>query len=309
MITPDTIQVLKDHISSAQSILIIFSSDAKFDQVASAMTLYLGLEQLGKQVTVFSPSLVTVEHSSLVGIDKVATQIGNKNLQVSFEYEADRVDKVSYHIDEESKKFHLIIQPKKGQRPLSSEGVEFSYTGAEADVILLVGVRSLDDLDQLYVGYEDLYNSATTISLNTYETPFGSVKVNISGSASYSESTAYVLQELGAELTSDMATNLLMGIEEATDSFHSLSTSADTFEIVSQLLRAGARRKTRTKPSASINGFAEAFSKVGKSGPPVRPQQLPKFDQSTEEMASNMKKKQKVIVPSEMPRMEGGSRL
>ncbi len=307
MITPDTIQLLKDHISSAQSVLILFPSDAKFDQVASSMALYLGLDQLGKQVAAFSPAPVTVEHSSLVGIDKVATQIGNKNLQVSFEYEEERVDKVSYHIDEEAKKFHLIIQPKKGQRPLTTDNVEFSYTGAEADLIILIGVRSLDDLEQLYIGYEDLYNSATTISINTYETPFGSVKVNISGSASYSESLAYILQELGAEITSDMATNLLMGIEEATDSFHSLSTTADTFEIVSQLMRAGARRKTRTKASASqsVNGFAEAFSRVSKptpiqQKPELLPKQQPDFSQ---------KKKPKVVVPSEMPRMEGGSRL
>lgn len=264
MLTPDTIELLKNQVSNAESILVVFPAQVKFDQVASALSLFLGLEELKKNVTVASPAPVTVGLSSLVGIDRVSNQLGNKNLQVTFDYKEEAVDKVSYHIDEESRKFHLVIQPKKGAKPLLTESVMFSYTGVEADLVFVVGAHSLDDLEQLYYGQEEFFQNTTVVSINSYETTFGSIKVSTAGSASSSEVMAYLLQELGVTLSADIATNLLAGIEDATNSFTSLAASADTFEIAAKLLRLGARRVHMTSPS-SPKDFMNAFAQVGKS--------------------------------------------
>ncbi len=245
MLTTENIQLVKEYVDSAQTILVIFPSNPKVDVLASATALYLGLLELKKDVTVLSPETVKQPVDFLSGLEKVSTQLGNHNLQVSFEYEEDMVDKVSYHIDEEEHKFHLVIQPKKNAQPLKSDTVTFSYTGAAADLILFVGVKNYDELADLSLGYETFLQETQSVSIHWTETEVGTVKLNTSGSASVSESMAFLLQELAVPMTSDVATNLLAGIEDATESFRSLSSTANTFEIVAQLLRLGARRVRR----------------------------------------------------------------
>lgn len=308
MLTPDQLQLVKQSVTEAQSILVFFAAPAPFDQAASAISIFLGLRDLQKNVHLLSPKAPASELEKLSGIDQVSSKIGNKNLQISFEYQEDMVDKVSYHIDEEDHKFHLIVQPKKNAQPLDASKVEFNYTGADADLIFLVGVNNLESLDELYYGYEDMFKDATTISVNSFDTDYGTIKLDTSGSPSFSEATAYILQEIGIEINGDIATNLLAGIEEQTNSFQSLSTTADTFEIVSKLLRSGARRINRQPVKvpapapntvrqipSSTNGFADAIARK-------TPRDVPN-------MTQNEKPKPKVKSPqmNETPRMEGGS--
>ncbi len=145
----------------------------------------------------------------------------------------------------------------------------------------------MESLDKLYFEYESLYEDTTTISVNTYETTFGSIKISTAGAASTAEVVAYLLQELGAEFTSDIATNLILGIESATDKLQSLAATADTFEIVSKLLRAGGRRLSRAKVHAPQNhGFAQAVSRASKGDQRAEtPKEQPKKDQPKEAKA------------------------
>ncbi len=256
MLTPDQVQTIQHTVSEAKSILVIYSNQASVDQVASAVALHDGLLSLGKSSLLLCPTKPSHEFSQISGVEKTSKEMGNKNLEISFDYQEDMVDKVSYNIDEEAKKFRLIIQPRKDSKPLDSKTVEFSYSGASADAIFLVGVSSLDSLNALYEGYEQLYEDSITISVNSYETPFGSIKVSTMGAASTSEVMAYLLQELGVEITGDIATNLITGIEMATDKMQSLATTADTFEIVSKLLRAGGRRVSRSKSMLTAANLA-----------------------------------------------------
>lgn len=273
MLTSDQTQSIQHLVTEAKSILVIYAKEASEDQVAAAVALHLGLVALGKNSSLLSPTKPGKSLAHLEGISQVSTEMGNKNLEISFDYQEDMVDKVSYNIDEQLKKFRLLIQPRQNAKPLDAKTVEFAYVGAEAEVIFLVGVAALDDLDRLYVGYEQLYEDAKTISLNTFETPFGLIKVSTAGAASTSEVMAYLIQQLGAELTDQIATNLITGIEVATDHLQSLSATADTFEIISQLLRAGGRRVNRGRAKLEdspkvitdgTSGFANAVSRVSK---------------------------------------------
>jgi nanoRNase/pAp phosphatase (c-di-AMP/oligoRNAs hydrolase) len=298
MITPEHIDLLKQYFSTSQRFLLIFGREATFDQIASATALYLSLREHDKDVSLLTPELVRTEFASLVGIQDASQQLGNKNLQISFDYQEEMVDKVSYNIDEDSQKFHLVIQPKRGGKPLDTKTVEFSYTGADADVILTIGVGDLEDLEQLYTGYEDFYANTPLISLHSFETPFGTTKIATEGMASFSEVMSYVLQQTGMTIDGDIATNLLSGIEDATENFRSLSATADTFEIASQLLRTGARRIVKNKKEhASTNGFAEAFAKVGKALP-SRMDQSSAIQNSGQGQKSKTKHQPKIMQPS-----------
>ncbi len=283
MITAEQSTQVKDLLAGAHSILVVLGSNPTTDQLATGTALTLGLQAQGKQVYLLSPTQPQPISDALAGLNFLQTELGNKDLAISFAYQPESVDKVSYHIDDQSQRFFLIIKPQKGQSPLKSETVEFSYTGAEADLIFLIGVHSLESLEHLYFGYEQLYRDTTTVVFHTFETNIGSVKLNTSGTSSLSEAMALFLQELEVPLSAEMATNLLLAIEEVTDGFKSLATTADTFEVVAQLLRFGARRikPTRSSPLASPPGpvsitpstphFAQALKTNPESKKPAMP--------------------------------------
>lgn len=245
MFTSDQVSQLRELVSTAQSILVMLPSEAKLDQIASGMALTTCLEQAGKQVTLLSPTPLGLDQQSLGGISQVHTQLGNRDLTVSFDYHPEAVDKVSYHIDDQQQRFYLVIKPQKGQKPLDKSTVQFTYTGAEADIIFLIGIHDFDSLEQLYFGFEQLYQTAIVVTFHTFEPSIGSFKLDASGTSSLSESMSVLLQGLGYPLIADAATNLLSAIERETDNFQSLAMSAETFEIVAWLMRSGGRRSHR----------------------------------------------------------------
>lgn len=239
-------ELLVSEFSQAQTILIIVSTTAKPDSVAAATALSLALNQAGKDATLMTPDVENLHMEAMTqhiqGFESISTELGNRNLQISFPYTPEKVDKVNYHIDEDNQRFFLTIEPQAGVKPLSTELIDFSLVGADADLIFLFGVQDFELLDQLYFGYERLYDEATTVSINSFSSSVGDVKLDYGAKSSVSEGVVELLEQLHIPLTSDAATNLLLGISVATNQFSSLTTSADTFERVAQLLRAGARR-------------------------------------------------------------------
>lgn len=250
MPTEEQLQNIVGVVGTAETILVMLPSDPSFDQVATATSLYLSLEKMGKKVSLLSPEEKLTNFEDLNASDMVASQLGGKNLQVSFDYHPDAIDKVSYHINEERGKFYLVIQPQKGSPPLDPKTVEYDFAGAEADLIFLVGVSSLEDLEHLYFGYENLYQDGATISINNFETKVANINLDFSNASCLSEGVCDLVKTLGVELDGDIATNILAGIEEKTNGFHSLTTSAKTFEITAELMRAGARRVRRKSNQA-----------------------------------------------------------
>lgn len=211
---------LSSKLGSAQSILIILPRNSNYDQVAAGLALFLSLGKSKKQVSIVSPQEMTVEFSSLVGVDKIKTKQEGRNLMVSFDYLEEAVEKVSYNI--EGGKFNLIIQPKGGFPPLSTENVQYSYSGGQTDLTFTID------------GEETAKENVVPIKTN--------------GAASISDKIANLISQLNLPIDADIATNLLLGIENATRGFSSPMTNADTFEAVAFCLRAGGRRKSMPSP-------------------------------------------------------------
>jgi hypothetical protein len=286
MIDPHKLNLFQELFSQAKTILVIYSADALRDHLISATALYKNIQsQTDKEVSLLSSEDLSKIESDIVYLDETKTEVGNKNLCVAFDYVEESIENVSYHISQEEKKFYLTIKPKKGAKPLSQEGVEFSYTGAEADMIILVGVDSLESLEQLYYGYENLYQNTHLVSINSYETNFGTLKLDADNSSSLSEFTSELLYSLNFQVEPETATNLLAGIDEETSNLTSYLVTADTFEIVAKLLRSGARRFARKKFSQAeqpnqvdqagqIGRLRQSFGQVNQPGQVVQAYQV-----------------------------------
>ncbi len=228
-------------LTASQSVLVAAPQKPKFDKIASALALYLSLKKAGKTAEVACPDEMTVEFSPLVGVDKINQRLGGKNLIISFDYVEDSIEKVSYNI--ENNKFNLLIQPKAGFSPLSTEKVNYSHSGG-SDLILVVGAQKLEDLGSLYAEGKNSYaqRPVVNIDIDSKNTQFGKINLFNPAASSCSEIIASLISTLKLPIDQDIATNLLLGVEEATQGFTAPGASASTFEIAAFCLRAGGRR-------------------------------------------------------------------
>lgn len=244
------IQPITQTLANSSEVVIVVTQNPTYDMMASALAMYLTLKSNQKNVEIACPSAMVVEFSRLVGLDKVKSSVGNKNLVVSFDYLQDSIEKVNYHV--EGKKFNLVIQPKKGTKPLDANNVSYSYSGLQADVIFAIGAKSYNDLGDIYSKNQLAFDNAYTISINqTLETHFTQTAITDSNASSHSEITVWLLEKLGYMPENDAASNLLSGIDHATNRFSAPNTPGTAFMAAGKLIQNGAvRQSTITRPKA-----------------------------------------------------------
>ena len=242
---------LKNLIDSAQEVLILLPSNPAMDQVAAGLSLYLSLTGSGKNATISCPSPMVTELNRLVGIDKISTEVGNKNLTIKLvNYEAQNVDKVSYDIDNDQ--FKLTIAPKSGLKSPTRDQIDISYSGVSSDTVILVG--GIDESNFPLLMNPDLVD-AKFIHVGTRLLEVTSERAVLSfakPASSTAELTANLLKESGFVVNEDIATNLLAGIENQSKNFQSAEVTAETFEIFAELLKLGGRRMPKTMPARSF---------------------------------------------------------
>lgn len=263
---------LQTLLGSGQNILILTGKNPTLDSLGASLALYLAFYRSGKAVTVACPQAPTVDLANLVGIDKVRNELGGQNLVVSFPYTEGSIEKVSYNI--EGDKFNLVIQPQAGVQPLSPGAVKFSHGGVGADLIFILGVKDLADLGQIYEKEKDLYNKIPLVAIDYHSENNLQGQVNFIDphASSVSEIVGLILAKLGINLDPDIAHNLLVGLDFATQNFSLPSTSAGAFELAAACLKSGARRRTEplSKPVPQVaEEKVAARSSLGISTPKI----------------------------------------
>ena len=236
----------KTIIDQANSILILLPIRPFFDQVAAGLSLYLALREK-KEVSISSPSLMTVEFNRLVGVNKISQELGNKNLIIRFaDYNANDIERVSADI--EDGQFCLSVIPKPGVSAPQKEQTELMYAGVASDTVILIGGVNASHFPA--VSSNDLAG-AKLVHVGTRSLTLPSDRELMSlakPASSVSEIVANLIKESGLDLNADIATNLLIGIEEGTNKFAGPEVSAETFQVAAELMRAGGKRTRRVRP-------------------------------------------------------------
>lgn len=241
----DQLQELKTKLGAVQTVLLTMPANPSQDAVASTLALYLSLKNSGKSVTVATSTLPIVRDSHLVGIDKITTEVGGNNLVITLDVPENQIDKVTSNT--EGGHLNLIVNPAKDATPITSENVKFSYSGAAADLVIVVGAADLTDVGALAEKENELFAKERIANVSNQVGSFGSVNIT-DPSSSNSELVTALLKELALPMDIDIANNLMQGIEAATNGLSSPNMTADTFEALAVLYRTGARRQTPTIP-------------------------------------------------------------
>ena len=229
----------------ANSFVIFLHPQVTYDAVAAALAMKLAFKQAGKSVEVVCEEPMRVEYNHLIAIDEVRQKVGNRDLVVSFAYEEDQVETVSYNVDELNKRFELIVTPKVGKPALDPSTLDFHHAGLRADVVFLFGYHAMNELGEMYERERSAIDSSFTVAVTQAKVPsFAKLHLQLQpDQLSYSELVYFLARQLQAgEIKDDIATNILAGIEYSTDRFQQASLNPRTFDTVAELMRQGARR-------------------------------------------------------------------
>ena len=232
----------KTLIDSTSEILILLPDKPSLDQVSAGLSFHLSLVGSGKNVTISCPVPMTTEFSRLIGVDKVISNSGDKNMSIKFiNYEATNVDKVSYDIVDGQ--FKLTVSPKASFKSPTKEQIEIGYSGISAEFVILIGGESVDSFSILknpelakskiiHISNKYLVNENKDLQILSFAKQASSV----------SEVVTSLLKEGGFVIDPDIATNLLNGIEMGSRNFQSEGVTSLTFELFAELLKLGGQR-------------------------------------------------------------------
>lgn len=234
---------LSQAFKGAQNVVVFIHPQATFDAVAAATAWCLAIREQNKSCTIACEAPMRPEYSRLTGIQSVSQEVGNRDLVISFAYDENQVDKVSYNVDEATQRFELVVSPKSGHQPLDPQTVEYKQSGLSADVVVLLGFHSFEELGEFYQKERYAIEKAFTVAVTQSKVPaFAKLHVALQPEQlSYSEWTYFALRQLQAKAKDEVATNLLAGIEYATDRFQN-AAQARTFETLANLMKTGGQR-------------------------------------------------------------------
>ncbi len=221
--------------------VICLGDNPSADSVAAATSLYLGLTQLGKNVSIATNGTI---NSDMIAAEKVQSELttSGDNLVISFPYSEGAIDKVDYFIQND--RFNVVITPRAGTPAIDSKTVNFSTAGGTIEFIIVIGVSSLRTLGTLYTENQDLFKQSKVINIDRSLTNayFGTANFVNRNVSSLSELVLTILTTMNVEIDKEMATNLYAGVIDATKSFSTPSTNASTFENSAMLLKSGAKK-------------------------------------------------------------------
>lgn len=227
-------------IEKSNSILILLPTKPYFDQVAAGLSLYLSLKEK-KSVQIYSPTPMTVEFNRLVGVDKISYEIGNRNMIIRFsDYNASDIERVSYDI--EDGKFKLTVIPKTDVNPPTKDQVDINYAGISVDTVIIIGGTNESHFPSIQS--QELIG-ANIIHVGVREISLSSDKKYLSFSrpaSSISEIMYALLANSKMVISPDIATNLIMGIEETSKNFEGEGITSETFYTIADLMQYGGKR-------------------------------------------------------------------
>ncbi len=251
----------KKLLESASSVIVILPPDPSLDMVAAGLSLHLSMKAAGKKSQIGSGTEVHVD-PKIQGAQEISDSIGARNLVISFDYHEDDLEKVDYDVHSDGK-FYLMVKPKEGAPVPDVSNVKYSYSGANADLVVTFGINSLEELGKIYADEKKFLDEAKILSLNITPKPatFTQNLLHLNFT-SFSELVTILMEKAGIKPTQEAASNLLTFIHEETKGLTSPRMTADTFTGIAYLMRHGARLPNQQAfvPRLSQPSFFEAPS-------------------------------------------------
>lgn len=261
-----------DLIKRNNRILILPSAPPDGDCLGSAISLYLALKKLNKEVTVVCSEAVPETLQFLPNIKIVGNQISSSNdFIITLNCKRARMESIKSEI--ENDKVNIIISPKEGH--FSEDDVSFNKSEMDFDLIITVDCAELNQLSYIYENNMELFHQIPVINIDHHisNAHYGKVNYIDVMASSTTEILLSIFEELTEEtgvniIDADIATLLLAGIITDTGSFQNSNTTPKAFAKSAKLISYGARQQEiiknvyKTKQLSQLKLWGRVLTKI-----------------------------------------------
>ncbi len=258
-------------IREAKNILVALSSDPSVDEMAAAIGLSLYLDKLGKHVTAIY-SGVTPNALEFLKPEETFEPTADALQDFVIALDKEKADHLRYKIDGNFVK--IYITPYKTR--IAENDLEFSYGDFNVDLVLALDVANGIDLDDALREHGRIMHDAVIINISTSKPgKFGEIEWSDKTASSVSEMIAKLLYSVNSDVNieKEEATAFLTGIVAATNRFSSASTTPETMQMASKLMKSGANQQLISQnitPDIENELFSISGSAARKNGDPTK---------------------------------------
>lgn len=266
MLNNETEQI-KQLITTKKNILVTFGTQINGDSIASAVSLALLLEKMGKRVEIVSSGFTLPSNFKFLNKAK-DIKSGFDYLQkfvISVDINQTGLQELSY--DVKDNKLRIFITPK--QSFLNREDIHTAQSDFKYDLIFVVDTPDLESLGSIYDNNTELFHQKPVINIDhkASNENFGQINLIDITHTSTTESIYQLLKQLAPEnIDKEIATGLLTGIISKTRSFKSQNIKPQTLNTASELINLGADREHivqnlyRTRTISTLKLWGSALS-------------------------------------------------
>ncbi len=229
-------------LTDAYNILVTVSNSPTVDQLAALIGLTLLLGKMKKHASaVFSGQVPSI--LEFLNPDKTIEKNTDSLQDFIIAIDKAKADKLRYKVEDNM--VRIFITPYKTS--ITEKDLNFSLGDLNVDVIIALGVKKQEEIDQAIASHGKILHDATVISLtNTPELPtIGNLNWVDPTASSLSEMVALVANDIGGKdlIDSQIATAWLAGIVSNTKRFANDKTSPTSLSVSAQLLSSGANQQ------------------------------------------------------------------
>lgn len=239
----DQKQQLIQRLKEAKNVLVTVSRDPSVDQLAAAIGLTIAFNRLDKHATaVYSGT--TPSTLQFLRPEDTLEKTTDSLRDFIIALDKSKADKLRYKVEDQV--VRIFITPY--HTAISEADLDFSQGDFNVDVVVALGVKTQQDIDEAVQAHGRILHDATVAVLSTEGQPeLGTLNVVDTSASSLSEMALELVEGLSHKvLDTQIATALLTGIVAMTDRFSNDRTTPKTMSASATLMAAGANQQLIT---------------------------------------------------------------
>ena len=250
---------IKDFIGKNNRIGIAVGKNPAVDEMGELQPFIFLFSSSGKDITIVCPTEALVEHSHLVGIDKVKSSFeGGGETWLYHFLQRRRNRKISYTLEDGF--LNIIVKAGEEGLNFSENDVLFKRSQGYPGLLFVIGAPRLSDLGRIFDPQALKDTVVINIDNKSDNQGFGDIALVSPDNSSICERIGDLILSLDLPLDIDTAQNLLIGIENATENFQNTKTSPLAFEMAGELMRKGAVRSDNSSSKTQMKEDEEESS-------------------------------------------------
>lgn len=236
-------QQIVEKIKASSNILVTVSANPSVDELSAALGLTILLNNMKKHATaVFSGAIPPA--ITFLDPEKTFESTVDSLRDFIIALDKEKADHLRYKVEGDVVK--IFITPYR--TTITSDDLDFSQGDYNVELVLALGVKDKDNLDDALTAHGRILHDATVTTLTAGDEPssLGTVDWHETNASSLSEMVVSLTDALKKDKTlldEQTATAFLTGIVSATDRFSNPKTSSKVMTVAAQLMAAGANQQ------------------------------------------------------------------